>query len=255
MRVKKFKQYNKDLIILDDFLKNSGNSINESDKGSIDKIIKSILNDLGINLKFVSTFGFAISGLYPIVESLMKNMKLTSVELTPNNIVMITLTAVSVIFLEERELRLSDKEKLKLEKETKSLLTELKLNGIGNGIIKKLTESLKSIKNLVNIILKHSGKAIESVVDMFAYTSLLIPVLNSVNFIVGKYDLTMDMLVYNLSGIAMGVLTIIVKHGVKEILKRLAIKKVQKEEIIDNIEDEFDDIDNDPSIHNLNDNI
>lgn len=255
MRVKKFKQYNKDLIILDDFLKNPGNNINESDKGSIDKIIKSILNDLGINLKFVSTFGFAISGLYPIVESLMKNMKLTSVELTPNNIVMITLTAVSVIFLEERELRLSDKEKLKLEKETKSLLTELKLNGIGNGIIKKLTESLKSIKNLVNIILKHTDKAIESVVDMFAYTSLLIPVLNSVNFIVGKYDLTMDMLVYNLSGIAMGVLTIIVKHGVKEILKRLGIKKVQKEEIIDNIEDEFDDIDNDPSIHNLNDNI
>mgnify|MGYP000615893425 CR=1 FL=1 len=41
----------------------------------------------------------------------------------------------------------------------------------------------------------------------------------------------------------------------KEIIKRLGIKKVQKEEILDNIEDEFDDIDNDPSIHNLNDNI
>jgi hypothetical protein len=255
MRVKKFKQYNNDIIMLDDFLNNSETPINEMDESSIKKIVKSILNDLGINLKFISTFGFAISGLYPIVESLMKNMKLTSVELTPNNIVMITLTAVSVIFLEERELRLSDKEKLKLEKETKSLLTELKLNGIGNGIIKTLTKSLKSIKSLANIILKHSGKAIESVIDMFAYTSLLIPVLNSVNFIVNKYDLTMDMLVYNLSGIAMGVLTIIVKHGVKEILKRLGIKKVQKEEIIDNIEDEFDDIDNDPSIHNLNDNI
>jgi len=90
---------------------------------------------------------------------------------------------------------------------------------------------------------------------MFAYTSLLIPVLNSVNFIVNKYELTMDKLIYNLSGIAMGVLTLIVKHGVKEIIKRLGIKKVQKEEILDNIEDEFDDIDNDPSIHNLNDNI
>ena len=65
----------------------------------------------------------------------------------------------------------------------------------------------------------------------------------------------LNKLIYNLSGIAMGVLTLIVKHGVKEIIKRLGIKKVQKEEIIDNIEDEFDDIDNDPSIHNLNDNI
>ena len=255
MRVKKFKQYNNDIIILDDFLNNSETPINEMDESSIKKIVKSILNDLGINLKFISTFGFAISGLYPIVEGLMKNMKLTSVELTPNNIVMITLTAISVIFIEEMESRLSNKEKSQLEKETKSLLTELKLNGIGNGIIKTLTKSLKSIKSLANIILKHSGKAIESVIDMFAYTSLLIPVLNSVNFIVNKYDLTMDTLIYNLSGISMGVLTLIIKHGVKEILKRLGIKKVQKEEIIDNIEDEFDDIDNDPSIHNLNDNI
>ena len=112
-----------------------------------------------------------------------------------------------------------------------------------------------SIKNLFNIILKHSGKAIESVVDMFAYTSLLIPVLNSVNYIIDKYDLTMDTLVYNLSGIAMGVLTLIVKHGVKYILKRLGIKNSDKEEIISDIEDNFDDIDNDPSIHNVNDNI
>tara|TARA_Y100000389_G_scaffold40895_1_gene35512 strand:- start:6625 stop:7431 length:807 start_codon:yes stop_codon:yes gene_type:complete len=255
MRIKDFNQYNSDLIILDDFLDNSETPINEMDKNAIKKIIEDVIRDLGINLKFVSTFGFAISGLYPIVESLMRNMKLTSVDLTPTNIAMITLTAISVIFIEEKESRLSDKEKSNLEKETKSLLTELKLNGIGNGIIKTLTKSLMSIKNLVNIILKHSGKAIESVIDMFAYTSLLIPVLNSVNFIVNKYELTMDKLIYNLSGIAMGVLTLIVKHGVKEIIKRLGIKKVQKEEIIDNIEDEFDDIDNDPSIHNLNDNI
>tara|TARA_X000000368_G_scaffold319349_1_gene256544 strand:+ start:263 stop:1030 length:768 start_codon:yes stop_codon:yes gene_type:complete len=255
MNIKNFNQYKNDLMILNDFLDNSESPINEIDSSSIKKIVDDILNDLGINLKFVSTFGFAISGFYPIIEGLMRNMKLTSVELTPNNIVMITLTALSVIFLEERESRLSDKEKLKLEKETKSLLTELKLNGIGNGIIKSLKKSLMSIKNLFNIILKHSGKAIESVVDMFAYTSLLIPVLNSVNYIIDKYDLTMDTLVYNLSGIAMGVLTLIVKHGVKYILKRLGIKNSDKEEIISDIEDNFDDIDNDPSIHNVNDNI
>ena len=232
MRIKKFEQYNKDLNIIDDFFDNTKSFVNEMDKNSIKQIIKSILNDLGINLKFVSTFGFAITGLYPIVESLMKNMNISSVELTPNNIVMITLAAVSVIFLEERESKISDKQKSQLEKETKSLLTELKLNGIGNGIVKQLVKSLKSIKNLVNIILKHGGKSIESIVDMFAYTSLLIPVLNGVNFIIDKYDLTMDSFIYNLSGIAMGVLTLIVKHGIKEILKRLGISRLDKEEII-----------------------
>lgn len=228
MFIKNFEQYNKDLSLLDDFFNNSKTPINEMDENSIKTIVKSILNDLGINLKFVATFGFAISGLYPIVEGLMKNMNLSSVELTPNNIVMITLAAVSVIFIEERDSRLNDKQKLNLEKDTKSLLTELKLNGIGNGIVKKLVQSLKSIKNIANIILKHSGKAIESIVDMFAYTSLLVPILNAVNFIINKYDLTMDTLIQNLSGIGMGILTLIVKHGVKEILKRLGISKVKK---------------------------
>ena len=37
-----------------------------------------LINDLGINLKFVSTFGFAISGFYPIIEGLMRNMKFTN---------------------------------------------------------------------------------------------------------------------------------------------------------------------------------
>ena len=107
MNIKNFNQYKNDLMILNDFLDNSESPINEIDSSSIKKIVDDILNDLGINLKFVSTFGFAISGFYPIIEGLMRNMKLTSVELTPNNIVMITLTALSVIFLEERESRLS----------------------------------------------------------------------------------------------------------------------------------------------------
>ena len=96
MNIKNFNQYKNDLMILNDFLDNSESPINEIDSSSIKKIVDDILNDLGINLKFVSTFGFAISGFYPIIEGLMRNMKLTSVELTPNNIVMITLTALSV---------------------------------------------------------------------------------------------------------------------------------------------------------------
>lgn len=248
MQIKKFEQYNKDLTILDDFLNNSYSKINETDQNSIKKIIKSISKDLNINLKFISTFGFAISGLYPIIEGLMKNMTIDSIEITPKSIVMISLSAIAVIYLEEKDSKLNGEERLEMERETKSLLMELKLSGIGNGIIKKISESIKSIKNILNIILKHSGKAIESIIDMFSYTSLLIPVLNSITYIITKYKFTIDDLIYNLSGISMGLITIAVKQGVTEILKKLNIPKSNKKEIIDDIEKNYDQIDSTENI-------
>lgn len=248
MQIKKFEQYNKDLTILDDFLNNSYSKINETDQNSIKKIIKSISKDLNINLKFISTFGFAISGLYPIVEGLMKNMAIDSIEITPKSIVMISLSAIAVIYLEEKDSKLNGEERLEMERETKSLLMELKLSGVGNGIIKKISESIKSIKNILNIILKHSGKAIESIIDMFSYTSLLIPVLNSITYIITKYKFTIDDLIYNLSGISMGLITIAVKQGVTEILKKLNMSDSYKKEIIDDIDTNYDQIDSTENI-------
>ena len=90
----------------------------------------------------------------------MKNMDIDSIEITPRSIVMISLSAIAVIYLEEKDSKLNGEERLEMERETKSLLMELKLSGIGNGIVKKISESIKSIKNILNIILKHLGKAI-----------------------------------------------------------------------------------------------
>ena len=56
MNIKNFNQYKNDLMILNDFLDNSESPINEIDSSSIKKIVDDILNDLVINLKFVSTF-------------------------------------------------------------------------------------------------------------------------------------------------------------------------------------------------------
>ncbi len=241
MTIEKFEQYNKRISILDDFFNNTLTSINEVEDNSIKDIIKSIIKDLNLNLKLVSTFGFAITGLYPIIESLLKNMEVSSIEITPTNIVMLTLSVISVILLEEDKRNLSGDQIQELERETKSLLTELKLNGIGNGIVKSMVSCVKSIKNVVNVILKYLGKSVEFLTDMFAYTSLLIPVLNSIGFIINRYSLTTTDLIYNLSSITMGIVTIVAKHGIKELLKRLNIDKETKDNIIHDIIDDHDD--------------
>lgn len=242
MIIKTFEQYNRSESILNDFLQNSNGLINEKDKSSIKDIVKTIISDLKINLGFVGTFGFAISGLYPIVESLIDNMNISSTDITPRVIVMLVLAALSIIFLEEKNSKAGKEEDLRSG--AKSLLTELKLSGIGNGIVKKLVESLKSIKNIVNIIIKHSGKSVEGMSDMFAYTSLLVPILNGINHIIGEYDLNIDSLLYNLASIATGILTIVAKNGIKEILKRMGLNKDQKKKIISDIEvNDLDDVD------------
>jgi len=254
MFIKTFEQYSKDLSILDDFFDNSQTIITEESKSSIKKMVGEISTDLKINSKFVATFGLSIDGLYPIVQSLMENMKLSSVDLTPRVITMLVLASLSVIVLEEKSKKFkpSPEDEDEIRTGAKSLLTELKLSGVGNGIVKKLVEAIKSIKNIASIIFKNIPKAVESMVDMFAYTSLMIPILNGIKYIVGEYDLTIDTLIQNLAGIGMGIFTIIAKSGVKEVLRRLGFSKKQEDDIIKDMKDDVE-VEVDEEIPNIED--
>jgi hypothetical protein len=233
MAIQRFEQYRLEQNMIEDFLNNPLITESLSDNELIDKI----KNDLKINLSFVGTFGFSIKGLYPVVEGLMKN---SSVEITSETIIMMILASLSVIYLEEakgkNKYKVSVLEQEQLTKETKSLLTELKLRGVGNGLVKKLVKVLDSITNLFKLIGKHTGVVVENTIDMFAYTALLIPILNGVSYIVGAYDMNLDTLSNNLIGLGIGIVTIIAKHGIKTILKKLGVSKDIKKEIIDEIE-------------------
>ena len=72
---------------------------------------------------------------------------------------------------------------------------------------------------------------------MFAYTGMLIPIMNGILYIVGKYDMNLDTLCDNFMGLAMGVGTIISKHGISEILNRIKDKfPINRKKVIDEIE-------------------
>jgi hypothetical protein len=49
--------------------------------------------------------------------------------------------------------------------------------------------------------------------DMFAYTAMLIPIMNGILYVIGKYDLNFDNFIKNFIGLSIGVGTIITKHG------------------------------------------
>ena len=188
-----------------------------------------------MNFALIGTFATGIGTFVPIVQKMMENMSI-STELDKEKIVLLTICSLTIIFLEEKKFK-NPKEEQELIDDSKSMLEELKMRGLGNGIVKMIIKAINSIKNIFNLIGKHTGAVVGGIVDMFSYTSLMIPVMNGIQYLVGKYDLTPETLVQNLIGLAAGMGTIIAKHGVVYILNKLKGKwPFKKKEILDEIE-------------------
>ncbi len=237
MKIQRYNEHSLYLSMSEYFIESLQSIITESESTSKYKDIeKKVIKDLKLNLSIVGTFGAGISVMYPIVEKLVSNMEI-NIDITPSKIVLLTLAAFSIIYLEEKKSKLDSDKEAVLRKDCQSMLEELKMSGIGNGIVKKLIDGFKSIKNIFSLIGKHAGAIVGGFIDMFAYASLAMPILNGVLVIVGKYDLTLDSLPGNFLGLATGVGTIIAKHGISDILNRMKGKlPFNKNKVIDEID-------------------
>ena len=233
MKVLSYKQYQmaEDLA---NFIANP--IINESDdKGTqIDSILKKLSNDLRFNYRLVFTFGVGVRAMYPIVEGLITNGVL-KVEPTMENIVLVSIAALTITYLEESKNKVGDSEvpcdcKIKskdckncggtgmiksvvTKQDARTILEELKLRGIGNGIIKKMAECFKFLGNILKDLFKNTPYIVNGLIDMLGYTSILIPAMNGISAIIGKYDITMDTLIGNTSAIVLGISIFLSKYG------------------------------------------
>lgn len=233
--IQKYQEFSKYEDMSWDMINSIDYLIKESEESNFNKIQKKVISDLGLNFRFIGTFGAGIGAFYPIVESLMKNLG-QNIELTPEVVVLSTICAVTILYLEEKKNKKPEEEE-RLISDSKSMLEELKMRGVGNGIIKKLVKSIVSIKTIFAKIGKYTGAVVKGFVDMFAYTSLLIPVMNGILYVVNKYELNLDTLVQNFIGLSIGVGTIITKHGISIILSKIKDKfGIDKDEVIKDID-------------------
>jgi hypothetical protein len=200
------------------------------------KIEKKVISDLKLDLKLVMTFGSGIGALYPIVSEMMQNMSM-SIDISKTSIVLLTIAAITIIYLEEKKFK-SPEEEAQLTKDSKSMLEELRMMGIGDGIVKKVIKAISGLKNIFSTISKHLGAAVGGIIDMFAYTSILIPIMNGILYIIGKYDMGVDEVISNFFSLSVGVATRIAKHGLVEILDKLRklISPDSKRKILSEIE-------------------
>lgn len=201
------------------------------------RIEKKVLSDLKLDMKLVFTFGAGIGALYPVVEKMMTNLSISGVEMTQETSVLLTIASITIIYLEEKKAKTPEEED-KLTKDSKSMLEELRMRGIGDGIVKKVIKSIESIKNVFATISKHIGAMVGGVIDMFGYTAILIPIMNAILWIIGKYDMSVDAVIQNFFSLGMGIASRIAKHGLVELINKLKgiISNKTKDEIIDELE-------------------
>lgn len=230
MKITKFQEYSMQDNMSWEFINSFDSIITESENHRT--IMKDALSDLKLNTELVLTFGAGLGTFLPLVQNLLTNMKL---EANANSALLLTVCAFTIIYIEEKKCRDASQEDT-LVKDSKSMLEELRMHEIGNGTVKKVVKLFKSIMGIFNLIGKHIGTIVETFVDMFAYASILLPIMNGLAYLAGKYTLTVDSFIFNLSGLAMGIGTIIAKHGIMFILKKLKLKDTKKKEIIDEVD-------------------
>lgn len=240
MKLLRYSEHSKNIDMAEEFINIIGNTtINESENTEYNTVLKKIISDLKLNSQMVLTFGVGLAAMFPVVNKLVANMSL-NIELTPETVVLMTIAGVTIAYLEEhKELA----ERKKLEKDAKSMLEELKLRGVGNGIIKKLVSCIKSMGNIFKILFKNKRHVINGFFDMFGYTAIVIPVLHAISYMVGKYDMNLETLPSNFLSLGLGVTTLAAKHGLNYIVDLLKDKlKINKNDIFKHINDIDDPI-------------
>lgn len=222
---------------LDDIVQNPEEDEIDKNDTPYKRIEKKVLSDLKLDTKLVFTFGAGIGALYPVVQNMMKNLSLSGVEMTQETTVLLTIACITIVYLEEKKFKTPDEEE-KLTKDSKSMLEELRMRGIGDGIVKKVMKSIESIKNVFAVVAKHLGAMVGGVIDMFGYTAILIPIMNAILWIIGKYDMSVDAVIQNFFSLGVGIASRIAKHGLVELINKLKgfISNKTKDEIIDELE-------------------
>jgi hypothetical protein len=201
-------------------------NINESKvSDEFNFISKKLSNDIKFNFGLIMRFGTGIKLMIPTISNLIEKSNL-EIEMNQENLVLLTITVIAIAYLEETSNKTGEDFNQKgisevTKKDTQTMLEELKMRGIGQGIVKKLVSAVTAIGEFFKTIFKGTPYVINGLMDMFGYTALLIPCMNAISSFIGKYDLTIESLSLNLLSLGIGIASILAKNGVNWLVNNL----------------------------------
>lgn len=189
-----------------DELSRKFSEVSESGK----EVIEAASKQLGINLKFLLTYGLGVGTLYPVIGEFLKGMYPS---LTETQILNLVVAAISVVYFNNKT-------------ETTEIVEKLSEDGLETELdsATKRIESMSS--KLAKILNKLSGVSF-ALVDILAYTALthVIPYLGKIVFDIGS-EATSEVA---LKALGMSVGLTIFGSSIKKVLKMMA-KKLESHE-------------------------
>ena len=177
------------------------------------------LSDMGVQLQFVGTFGFGISGMFGFVKELLEGQYPT---LSEGEIILIFLSALSYL-------------SINTIKDIQRLREEVKGRGLG-GYVNKVVELLKDFENISLKVVEKAGFTVSSLAELLGYTFLLVPILDITNRIIDEVGFDITALSSYLKGALVSVGIFYIKNLFNSLVLRL--KKIRTDKIID---DELED--------------
>lgn len=234
IKIYKISEYNNIFKLVEDFseyLNNESKLEKDNNFKKNENILNKIIKDLNLNFNMLDFLGSGLLIFSNITKSLFKGL---NIELTDEVVVLSTVCAITIMYLDF----IDDVEKRnKLVTDSKNQLEELKLRGVGNGIIKKLIKAFESIKNFFTIISKDINIKIESFFDILLDNPTLKHTINSISFVIDKNNITLENIVDSFSNLNSGITTNFGKQIINDVLINLSNKvSFKNKKIISEIE-------------------
>ena len=171
------------------------------------------LDDLKVQIKFVGTFGFGITGLYETVQDLLGGRYPT---LSEQEIILIFLAALSYLSIEV----IDDIKKMR------EVIKE-------KGLSKYVTQTVEALKNIENVAIKvaeKSGYVISSLAELTGYIFLLVPILEVVQTLIAREGFDIVTLGMYLKSLLASVGIFYTKNIFNKLIHRLKRKKSGKDD-------------------------
>ena len=285
MKIENFENYNEGLEMAMRFF-NSLEQVNESvnpskyrrvQRNEIKRLKSAVKGDINLNFALIASFGAGIGALYPIVDSLIS---LSGPKVDTRTVVLLTMAGIYMIV--QGEIKDANEKKV-LTAETKAILSELQMagypnvatgtkDGSDNSVLNKIVKVLKSIKKIFKNVKKYIEKAgltkmlrratintTSGFADMFAYTAMLAPIMNSINAVIEFSNMDLNSFVANTTIFVAGIATIIAKHGANFFVSKMknffSLDDAEQDEIKSEIEDEIKNRSKNSNIGNTNPSI
>jgi hypothetical protein len=179
------------------------------------------LKDMGVQLKFVGTFGFGISGMFGMVKDLLEGRYPS---LSEGEIILIFLSALSYLSIN----LVNDMSQVKSEVEKRGL----------KDFLSKTVEALKDFENISLKIVEKAGFTVSSLAELLGYTFLLVPILDITNKLIVESGFDVVSLASYLKGAIVSVGIFYIRNVFNSLVLRLRKLRKRSDLYGDNIGDD-----------------